>query len=57
MRDIVEVSKVNKDEDWMDSLLIKLLYFFSPSVVPSRPCQLRKQEKIGCRCFSITRHK
>ena len=28
MRDIVEVSKVNKDEDWMDSLLIKLLYFF-----------------------------
>ena len=29
MRDIVEVSKVNKDEDWMDSLLIKLLYFFT----------------------------
>ena len=28
MRDIVEVRKVNKDECWMDSLLIKLLYFF-----------------------------
>ena len=28
MRDNVEVRKVNKDENWMDSLLIKLLYFF-----------------------------
>ena len=37
----------------MDERCVGLIafIFFTFSVVPSRPCQTRKEEKISCRCF------
>ena len=49
MTDIVEVTKVNKDGRCVASYL-------SSVAVPPGPCQMRKEEKIACKCFSTTRY-
>ena len=46
MTDIVEVTKVNKDEN--------IYSYLSSVAVPPGPCQMRKEEKIAC--FSTTRY-
>ena len=51
MGDIFEVRKVNKDKNWMNGVGLIAFIFFTFSIVPSRPCQTRKEEKITCRCF------
>ena len=43
MEDIVEVRKVNKDENWMDWICFSYYLFFTSHVVPLRSCQTRKE--------------
>ena len=52
MTDIVEVRKVNKDGT--DGQCVAS--YLSSVAVPPGPCQMRKEEKIPCKCFSTTRY-
>ena len=53
MTDIVQVRKVNKDEDWMDGVLLHIYHLLQFLQVLVR-CE--KEEKIACKCFSTTRY-
>ena len=53
MTDIVEVTKVDKDENWMDGVLLHIYHLLQFLQVLVR-CE--KEEKIACKCFSTTRY-
>ena len=56
MRDIVDVRKVYKDGNLNRRFVGLVTLHLLPVAIPSGSCQKRKEEKLACRCFSITRY-